>query len=281
MTRRENSFSDSEGRSLTPDLSEEEDHGFIGPSSPTQSPVAENGPGDEREQPQQQHFVYPPSEVQRPVQSADAPPPLMTESSPNVLFQDPPPAVLVEATSAPASVPTRSTTMGTTGQSSGKGSSQSPPRPGVAAERFRASVRRVIHMNRASSAMSLGGIGAEPGIDPRRSSAYLNYGHIRQKCEIELVDYSSVRASFGRMRNKGFVDFMADRRASKREAWVKVRWINIGGVSWDVISALALRYGTSSLTSCVTCNLIVSNPYRYTSTRARGRTTPKRKSVSF
>ncbi|KAI5114896.1 hypothetical protein M0805_001812, partial [Coniferiporia weirii] len=30
--------------------------------------------------------------------------------------------------------------------------------------------------------------------------------------------------------------------ASKRESWVKVRWINIGGVSWDVISSLALKY---------------------------------------
>lgn len=89
----------------------------------------------------------------------------------------------------------------------------------------------------------MGGIGAEPGIDPRRSSAYMNYGHIRQKCKIELVDYSAVRSSFGRMENRGFVEFMSDERACTPESWVKVRWINIGGISWDVISSLALRYG--------------------------------------
>lgn len=91
--------------------------------------------------------------------------------------------------------------------------------------------------------MTLGGVGAEPGIDPRRSSAFLNYGHIRQKCTIEIADYSSVRASFGRMENRGFTEFLGDPTASKRESWAKVRWINIGGLSWDVISALAIKYG--------------------------------------
>ena len=94
-------------------------------------------------------------------------------------------------------------------------------------------------------ATSLGFIGAEPGVDPRRASAHLNYGHIKQNCTIEIVDYSSVRASFGRMENRAFEEFMLDQKASRREPWVKVRWINIGGVSWDVISALALKYGTS------------------------------------
>ncbi|KAI5114924.1 hypothetical protein M0805_005179, partial [Coniferiporia weirii] len=59
---------------------------------------------------------------------------------------------------------------------------------------------------------------------------------------IELVDYSSLRTSFGRMDNKGFVELMGNANARKREPWVRVRWINIGGVSWDVISSLALRY---------------------------------------
>ena len=110
-------------------------------------------------------------------------------------------------------------------------------------DRFRACVRKIIAMRRGSIAISGRRIGAEPGIDPRRDSAYLQYGHIRQKCLIELVDYSSVRSSFGRMTNAEFVRMLADPGASDKESWAKVRWINVGGVSWDVISALAIKYG--------------------------------------
>jgi hypothetical protein len=66
--------------------------------------------------------------------------------------------------------------------------------------------------------------------DPRRPDADL-HGGIKQDCVIELFDYSAVRA---RMTN--------DPRASKREPWVKVRWTNIGGISWDVIKAVSIKY---------------------------------------
>ena len=45
------------------------------------------------------------------------------------------------------------------------------------------------------------------------------------------------------MSNKSFIEMMNHKGASEREPWVKVRWINIGGVDWSVLSALALRYG--------------------------------------
>ncbi|KAI6015631.1 hypothetical protein EDC04DRAFT_2903730 [Pisolithus marmoratus] len=109
--------------------------------------------------------------------------------------------------------------------------------------RFRACVQKVIHLQRTSTLFArYGSAGAEPGIDPRRDSASLHYGHIRENCIITLIDYSSVRSSVGRMTNREFVSLLADRRAGEREGWVKVRWINICGVSWDVISALALHY---------------------------------------
>jgi len=111
-------------------------------------------------------------------------------------------------------------------------------------ERFRRSVRKVMHMNRTSSCFTGKGPGAEPGVDVRRDSAYLNYGHIRQNCLIEIADYSSVRSSFGRMTNQEFINLLNSPMASERESWVKVRWINVGGISWDVIRALALKYGT-------------------------------------
>lgn len=125
-----------------------------------------------------------------------------------------------------------------------------PTRPTVEApiDRFRKVVRKVITLHRSATMLSTRGAGAEPGVDPRRASADLHFGGIKQDCVIELFDYSVVRSSFGRMTNKEFIQFIGDKAASKKEPWVKVRWINIGGMSWDVIKAVSLKYG-ESLTS--------------------------------
>ena len=114
-------------------------------------------------------------------------------------------------------------------------------------DRFRASVRKIISLNRTSAIIRSGGLGAEPGIDPRRHSAFVTFGNIRQKCIIDIIDYSSLRCSTGRMTNGEFIEFLRNRKASAPEPWAKVRWINIGGISWDVISALALKYGNTRL----------------------------------
>jgi hypothetical protein len=80
-----------------------------------------------------------------------------------------------------------------------------PPLSGV--DRFRSTVRKVMAMHRTSTmlAASVGGAGAEPGIDPRKSAAAAMYGHIHQPCTIEIIDYSSVKHSFGKMGNEQFV----------------------------------------------------------------------------
>lgn len=116
-------------------------------------------------------------------------------------------------------------------------------------QRFRLLVRKVIHLNKTSRYLSGKGPGAEPGIDVRKVSASLDYGHIRQSCQVEIADYSSVRSSFGRMTNREFISFLSDPTASERKRWVKVRWINVGGISWDVVRALAIKYGASDTTS--------------------------------
>jgi Mg2+ and Co2+ transporter CorA len=119
-------------------------------------------------------------------------------------------------------------------------------------ERFRAGVQKVIQMNRMSSSYSasrMSGtstptlVGDEPGVDVRKRAAIRQYGHIREECTIEIMDYSALRASSNRMRNDEFVAWLADEQSSKREPWTKVRWIHIEGISFDVLSALALRYG--------------------------------------
>ncbi|RDX50495.1 hypothetical protein OH76DRAFT_1482272 [Lentinus brumalis] len=204
---RENSFSD-EGRSLTPDPEE----GFA--SSPTyDGPTAERLPA----------LTGRPSIEQAVAEAAPA-----VDYKPHHFHLKSDPGPSANRPTSPRS----------------NGPPQSTQRPTFATpkDRFRATVRKVMAMKRTSSFMSRRGIGAEPGVDPRRASAFLNYGHIRQQCLIEVNDYSTMRTSFGRMTNVEFIRLLADPNASRREPWTKVRWINIGGISWDVISALALKY---------------------------------------
>ncbi|KAI0327693.1 hypothetical protein GY45DRAFT_1283295 [Cubamyces sp. BRFM 1775] len=193
---RENSFSDSDGRSLTPDL--EDDAG---------SPVYD-GTHAER------YTATRPAIESTNIQSTPA---IMSTSEQQTLRE---PLPTSPSGAPPAQRPSFMTPT----------------------ERFRSTVRKVMAMRRTSSLMTRRGIGAEPGVDPRRASAFLNYGHIRQQCLIEVNDYSTMRTSFGRMTNAEFIRLLADSNASRREPWVRVRWINVGGISWDVISALALKY---------------------------------------
>ncbi|KAF8207085.1 hypothetical protein K438DRAFT_1815654 [Mycena galopus ATCC 62051] len=172
---RENSFSDSDGRSLTPDL--------------------EDGP--------------PPQSPTSPTRSARS--------------------------AVAAMSPTKHT-------ANTRVSTSTRP-PGVdPLHKFRHTVRKVIAMHRSTNVISGRGVGAEPGVDPRRASADAQFGGIKQDCVIEVADYSAVRSSFGRMTNREFVNFLSDPAASERESWVKVRWINIGGMSWDVIKAVSIKY---------------------------------------
>jgi hypothetical protein len=69
--------------------------------------------------------------------------------------------------------------------------SAAPPRSprrasSAAADRFRASVNRVVQMQRMSTLLQPVPAGAEPGVDPRRVSAAAQYSHIRTDCNIEV-----------------------------------------------------------------------------------------------
>ncbi|KAJ7784829.1 hypothetical protein DFH07DRAFT_64 [Mycena maculata] len=108
-------------------------------------------------------------------------------------------------------------------------------------DKFRATVNKVIAMKRSTTILSSLGAGAEPGIDPRRASMEMQYRGVKQDCFIEVVDYSAVSCNFVNLRNAEFVDWCASPRG-KRQPWVKVRWINIAGISWDVIKAVSLKH---------------------------------------
>ncbi|KAJ7075338.1 hypothetical protein B0H15DRAFT_806274 [Mycena belliarum] len=106
---------------------------------------------------------------------------------------------------------------------------------------FRSTVKKIMTMQRSTSIISAFGAGAEPGVDPRRASMEVQYRNVHQDCVVEVIDYSAVSASFLSMRNTEFVNWSASPK-SKRPPWVKVRWINVAGTSWDIIKALSLTH---------------------------------------
>lgn len=226
---RENSFTDSEGRSLTPDLEEERER---------EEAFFETQPRTSLSSP-----PPPPPGIQ-PTYSTVSPIGIPTQQGgPSSPVSPISPTTRMQGVTSPGS---RSYGGGRPSTTASHWAKPSPK------DKFRGVVRKVIAMHRGTRFMTVGidgegpRVGAEPGVDPRRASADLQYGHIHKQCEIEITDYSSVRSAIGRMTNREFIELMCDDEASQRPSWVRVRWINIGGVSWDVIKALSLRYGTYS-----------------------------------
>jgi hypothetical protein len=79
--------------------------------------------------------------------------------------------------------------------------------------------------------------GQEPGIDPSKP----NGGHpdrptLSADCEINVVDYSEDDMVMYKLDNDTLPGWLE--KHGNKEEWVKCRWINVNGLSWDVISAL-------------------------------------------
>ncbi|KXN85741.1 Magnesium transport protein CorA [Leucoagaricus sp. SymC.cos] len=94
------------------------------------------------------------------------------------------------------------------------------------------------------------GASAEPGVNPLRDSSIAKYSHYKQECLIDVIDYDVEDASIERLGNEDFINMM-NRGYSKNPSDngpdqhpKAVRWINIGGIDWDVLSALAPRHRT-------------------------------------
>jgi Mg2+ and Co2+ transporter CorA len=56
-----------------------------------------------------------------------------------------------------------------------------------------------------------------------------------EKCQITVVDYSEDDMEMHDFNNDELIEFLK----TKQEDWIKCRWINVNGLSWDVIQALA------------------------------------------
>jgi hypothetical protein len=77
--------------------------------------------------------------------------------------------------------------------------------------------------------------GQEPGLDPSKpNGGRPQTPTLHEECQITVVDYSEddmVMHDFG---NAKLIEFLKE----KQESWIKCRWINVNGLSWDVIQAL-------------------------------------------
>lgn len=76
--------------------------------------------------------------------------------------------------------------------------------------------------------------GAEPGIDTQKEDAVLRFQHLIAECQITIVDFSEDRIEQHELDNRAFLEFLA----KPRPDWVACRWVNVNGISFDVIRAL-------------------------------------------
>ncbi|ODH22517.1 hypothetical protein ACO22_05494 [Paracoccidioides brasiliensis] len=91
--------------------------------------------------------------------------------------------------------------------------------------------------------------GDEPGLDPSEplppyrtgGETLLQQRHIR--CDITVVDFSQDDMRMYHLKNETLRPFLK----KERDPWVLCRWINVNGLSWDVVSLLASHKGLHRL----------------------------------
>ncbi|GBC07890.1 hypothetical protein RclHR1_07760005 [Rhizophagus clarus] len=100
--------------------------------------------------------------------------------------------------------------------------------------RFKALTKKVIAANRLLSAEQIHLAGQDPGIDPK----FVDYD-IHTKCKIFCVDFNEKDAlPIKNLTNDSLEEFLQKERPPES----RVRWINIDGISWDVIKILSIHY---------------------------------------
>lgn len=76
--------------------------------------------------------------------------------------------------------------------------------------------------------------GAEPGVDVKNEEAAARFAHLRQQCDITVVDFSAQKIQTYELDNDTLHDFMQ----RPKDNWVECRWVNVNGLDFDVISEL-------------------------------------------
>jgi hypothetical protein len=69
------------------------------------------------------------------------------------------------------------------------------------------------------------------------------YESLHTECQITVVEFNEEQIVQQDFFNEGLKEFLE----KPREDWVKVRWINCNGLSWDIIQQLTRHYNFHSL----------------------------------
>ena len=128
----------------------------------------------------------------------------------------------------------------------------------------RSSIKSIRRRARSNTNMAYGAVemgrtsgwapGQEPGIDTSDPAPPYSHGDpigpdvafphkLDRQCEITVVDYSEDKINQRYLDNNDLEDFLDQ----PTETWSKVRWINVNGLSWDVIRLLGNHHGLHRL----------------------------------
>ncbi|KAK5628817.1 hypothetical protein RRF57_004532 [Xylaria bambusicola] len=74
--------------------------------------------------------------------------------------------------------------------------------------------------------------GSEPGTDTSKpDGGHVSVAKLRASCQITIVDFSEDNIVIHELDNDGLIEF----RKTLKPGWAECRWINVNGLSWDVI----------------------------------------------
>lgn len=80
--------------------------------------------------------------------------------------------------------------------------------------------------------------GSEPGYDPALpDGGHASMPTLNAPCAITVVDFSHNHIEKHHFENQGFIDYLE----KPQDSWVKCRWINVNGLSWDVLQAIGIK----------------------------------------
>lgn len=85
--------------------------------------------------------------------------------------------------------------------------------------------------------------GAEPGVDTSKPDGGHAGTGLHAECQITIVDFSPDHFAVHELDNSSLVTFLEE----PQPEWVHCRWINVNGLSWDVIQALGIYKNLHSL----------------------------------
>ncbi|CCX31206.1 Similar to Magnesium transport protein CorA; acc. no. Q9WZ31 [Pyronema omphalodes CBS 100304] len=95
----------------------------------------------------------------------------------------------------------------------------------------------------ASKDYKIQSAGLDPGLDPEVGPISSEYESLHTECQITVVEFNEEQIVQQDFFNEGLKEFLE----KPREDWVKVRWINCNGLSWDIIQLLTRHYNFHSL----------------------------------